>query len=71
VKPQQGIVYFVVGSGGKLRRGDIDRSTGITAVANASDRAFLVGEISGDEFFFNAVSRTGQIIDSGVITRRK
>jgi hypothetical protein len=40
-------------------------------VANASDRAFLVGEISGDEFFFNAVSRTGQIIDSGVITRRK
>lgn len=71
VKPQQGIVYFVVGSGGKLRRGDIDRSTGITAVANASDRAFLVGEISGDEFFFNAISRTGQVIDSGVITRRK
>ena len=71
VKPQQGIVYFVTGSGGKLRRGGIDRGTGITAVANATDRAFLLCEIDGDELFFNAISRTGQIIDSGVITRRK
>jgi predicted MPP superfamily phosphohydrolase len=71
VQPQQGIAYFVVGSGGKLRRGGIDRRTGITAVAFATDRAFLVGEINGDEFFFNAISRTGQVIDSGVITRRK
>jgi len=71
VKPQQGIVYFVAGSGGKLRRGDIDRSTGITAVANSSDRVFVACEISGDELFFNAISRTGQVVDSGVITRRK
>ena len=69
-KPQQGIVYFVVGSGGKLRRGNLD-NTGLTAVGNATDRAFLVAEISGDELFFNAISRTGQIIDSGIIVRRK
>ncbi|HVH57482.1 MAG TPA: metallophosphoesterase [Vicinamibacterales bacterium] len=71
VKPQKGIVYFVVGSGGQLRAGGIDRNTGITAVANASERVFLICEISGDELFFNAISRTGQVIDSGVITRRK
>jgi len=71
VKPQQGIVYFVAGSGGKLRRGDVDRGTGITAVANARDRIFLACEIDGDELFFNAISHTGQVIDSGVITRRK
>ena len=71
IKPQQGIVYFVAGSGGKLRRGDIDRSTGLTAVANSTDRVFVLCEINGDELFFNAVSRAGQIIDSGVITRRK
>ena len=71
VKPQQGIVYFVAGSGGKLRSGGIDRSTGITAVANDSERAFLLCEISGDELFFNAVSQRGEIFDSGVITRRK
>jgi hypothetical protein len=69
-KPQQGIVYFVTGSGGKLRRGNLE-NTGITAVGNAQDRAFMVCEINGDELFFNTISRTGQIIDSGVITRRK
>ena len=71
VRPQQGIVYFVAGSGGKLRGGDIDRSTGLTAVANASERAFVICEISGDELYFNAVSQSGRVIDSGVITRRK
>ena len=70
-KPQQGIVYFVAGSGGKLRRGDIDRNTGITAMANAQDRIFVVCEIFGDELVFNAISHTGEVIDSGLITRRK
>jgi predicted phosphodiesterase len=70
-KPQQGIVYFVAGSGGKLRRGDIDRSTGITAAANAQDRIFVVCEIFGDELVFNAISHTGEVVDSGLITRRK
>ena len=70
-KPQQGIVYFVAGSGGKLRRGDIDRNTGITAMANAQDRIFVVCEIFGDELVFNAISHTGEVVDSGLITRRK
>jgi 3',5'-cyclic AMP phosphodiesterase CpdA len=71
VKPQQGIVYFVVGAGGQLRRGNIDRTTGITAKGNDQDQSFLVAEIIGDEMHFNAVSRGGQVFDSGVITRRK
>ncbi len=71
VKPRQGIVYFVAGSGGQLRSGGIDRGTGITAVSNATDRVFMLCEIDGDELFFNAVTRTGEVIDSGVITRRK
>ncbi len=28
-------------------------------------------EINGDQMWFNAVSRAGQVIDSGEITRRK
>ncbi|HEY0876382.1 MAG TPA: metallophosphoesterase [Vicinamibacterales bacterium] len=68
--PQQGIVYFVTGSGGKLRRGDLE-NTGFTAVGYAQDRAFMVCEINGDEMYFNTITRTGRIIDSGVITRRK
>ena len=70
-KPQKGIVYFVCGSGGQLRKGNIDRSSGITAAGNDTDQVFLVAEINGDDLSFNAISRGGQIIDSGVITRRK
>jgi 3',5'-cyclic AMP phosphodiesterase CpdA len=70
-KPQKGIVYFVVGSGGKLRRGNIDRNSGITAKGNDTDNSFMAVEINGDEMTFNTVSRQGEIIDSGVITRRK
>ena len=71
VKPQQGIVYFVTGSGGKLRRGDLDRSTGLTAAGNSTEQAFVVCEIIGDELFFNTISKSGAVIDSGMITRRK
>ena len=71
VRPQQGITYFVVGSSGQLRKGNIDKGTGFTAYANAVEQAFLVAEISGDQLHFNAVSRTGKVIDSGVIERRK
>jgi predicted MPP superfamily phosphohydrolase len=71
VKPQNGIVYFVCGSGGQLRRGNIDKSSTITAKGNDQDQSFMVAEINGDEMQFNAVSRTGQVFDSGVIMRRK
>ena len=70
-KPQKGIVHFVTGSGGQLRRGNIDRRTGLTASGFDTDRAFLVAEIIGDQLYFNAISRQGTVIDSGVIERRK
>lgn len=71
IKPQQGIVYFVVGSGGKLRSGNIDPRTGLTAKGLDTDLAFMAAEISGDEMFFNTISRKGAIVDSGVIQRRR
>jgi predicted MPP superfamily phosphohydrolase len=71
VKPQKGIVYFVVGSGGQLRKGNIDRGSGITASGFDTDQAFMAAEIAGDEMYFNAISRMGQTVDSGVLTRRK
>ena len=71
VMPQQGITHFVVGSSGQLRKGNIDKGTGFTAYANATEQAFLVAEISGDQLFFNAVSKSGKVIDAGVVERRK
>ena len=71
VKPQKGIVYFVVGSGGQLRKGNIDTGSGITAKGFDTDLAFMAAEIAGDEMYFNAISRVGQTVDSGIIPRRK
>jgi hypothetical protein len=71
VKPQKGIVYFVVGSGGQLRKGNIDKGSGLTAAGNDQDYAFMIGEINGDQMWFDAISRRGGVFDSGVITRRK
>ena len=71
IKPQKGILYFVVGSGGRLRGGNVDRSTGLTAAALDTDNAFLVGEFVGDQFTFQAISRTGKVVDSGNFMRRE
>src|SRR5918993_1477869 len=56
LKPQKGIEYFVVGSGGKLRAGNIDRGSGITAKGFDSDLAFMVAEIDGDKMYFNTIT---------------
>jgi Calcineurin-like phosphoesterase len=69
LKPQQGITYFVTGSGGKLRRGDLSRGSPITAKGFDTDNVFLVANIEGDRLTFQAISRTGQVIDSGAVER--
>jgi hypothetical protein len=69
VAPQRGIVYFTSGAGGALRVGDI-RPSSLTATGFDTDTHFLLMEISGDDLFFQAISRTGQTVDSGRIRRR-
>jgi len=68
IKPQKGITYFVAGSAGQLRKGDLHRSD-LTAAAFDQDQAFVLVDIAGDELTFEAISRTGQVVDSGVIHR--
>ena len=68
LKPQKGITYFVSGSGGQLRRGDV-RPSGLTAAYFDQDQSFMLVEVAGDEMFFEAVSRSGATVDSGVIHR--
>jgi hypothetical protein len=70
-RPQQGITHFVVGSGGQLRRGNIDRKSPILGLGFDTDQAFLAAEIQDDRLTFNTFSRAGAVIDSGVIERRK
>ncbi len=70
VKPQKGITYFVTGSGGQLRKGNIDQRSGITAQGFDTDLVFLAAEIAGDEMYFQAIARDGRTVDSGVVKRR-
>lgn len=69
ITPQKGVTYFVTGSSGKLSPGDVKRAP-TTAAAFDADHAFAVVEIAGDTLYFQVISRTGAIVDSGRIDRR-
>jgi 3',5'-cyclic AMP phosphodiesterase CpdA len=68
LKPQKGITYFVSGSGGELRKGDV-RPSAMTAAYFDQDQSFMLVEVAGDDLFFGAVARTGAMVDAGVIHR--
>jgi predicted phosphodiesterase len=69
IKPQKGIYYFVSGSGGQLRGGDLKKSA-LTEAGYDMDQTFMLNEIDKDELFFQVITRTGKTIDAGVITRQ-
>jgi 3',5'-cyclic AMP phosphodiesterase CpdA len=69
IKPQKGIYYFVAGSSGQLRGGDLKKSA-LTAAGYDQDQTFMLNEIDKDELFFQTITRVGRTIDAGVITRQ-
>ena len=71
IKPQKGIYYFVSGAGGKLRTGDIKATSPLTEKSFDRDMHFMLFEVAGDQMYYQAISRTGDMIDSGVIARKK
>jgi 3',5'-cyclic AMP phosphodiesterase CpdA len=70
LKPQQGIYYFVSGAAGQLRKGNMEPSDQ-TAASFDQDQSFMLAEVAGDELFFESVSRTGRVVDSGLINRQR
>ena len=66
--PQHGIQYFVMGSSGMLRSGDLENDS-LKAAGFDSNQSFLLMEVAGDELYYQAISRTGQTVDSGVFRR--
>jgi predicted phosphodiesterase len=69
-KPQRGIHHVVVGGAAKLRKGDTRRGP-LTAAAFDGDRSFMIVEILDDKMFFQTISRTGAVVDEGIITTRE
>jgi predicted phosphodiesterase len=70
IKPQKGIYYFVSGSAGQLRKGNMRPNPAETAAYFDQDQSFMLVEIAGDEMFFETISRTGKTVDSGTIQRQ-
>lgn len=70
IQPQHGISYFISGGAGSLRKDDIRRPSSIMASGFDTDFHFMLMEVSGDTLYFQAISRTGETVDAGAITRR-
>jgi predicted phosphodiesterase len=66
IKPQKGIHYFVSGSAGQLRPGDL-RPSDMTAAGFDTDRSFMLVEVAEKEMSFQTISRTGKTVDQGTI----
>jgi hypothetical protein len=71
VKPQKGIYYFISGSGGKLRPGDVKKGSPLTEKAYDRDMSFMLVEINDKEMHFQVISRTGETVDAGVVVNQR
>lgn len=69
IKPQQGIYYFITGAGGQLRPGNIKPSP-MADKSFDQDQHFMLIEVVQDQMYFQVISRMGNTVDSGVITRQ-
>jgi predicted phosphodiesterase len=68
IKPQKGIYYFVSGGAGKVRAGDVEK-TSLTAKAFDTGYHFMLIEVGKDVLNFEVVTDQGKIIDSGALPR--
>ena len=65
--PQKGIAYFTNGGGAKLREGNIRVGSSMTAKGFDTDRSYMLAEIADKTMYYQALSRTGALIDSGSV----
>jgi hypothetical protein len=70
LRPQHGIYYFVAGSGGQLRKNDLQWSVD-TAAGFDQDRAFVLLEIGDDHLDVQAIARSGKTVDSVSLPKQR
>lgn len=69
--PRYGIHQFTTGSAGQLRPGNLRKGSFETVKGYDEDNSFMLIAIEGDVLRFEAVSRTGVVVDSGVLRRMR
>ena len=67
LKPQNGITYFTNGGAAKLREGNIRTGSEMTAKGFDTDRSYMLVEIADKTMYFQTLSRTGALVDSGSV----
>ena len=70
INPQQGVQYFVCGIGGKLRSGNLDKKSSLTAAGNDEVNGFMSVEVTPERLAFQAIDSSGRVFDSGEIAPR-
>jgi hypothetical protein len=71
IEPQHGIYYFILGNAGELRIHNLKMGAPSMAAGFDEDRCFMLMEVAEDELYFQTITRTGGIIDSGVLRRQQ
>jgi hypothetical protein len=70
IKPQNGVYLFLLGNSGELRLHNIRPNNDVDQVGFDTDRDFMMMEITGDQLYFQTISRTGATVDSGELDRQ-
>lgn len=68
IKPVDSTYYFIQGDSGKLERHDFHSSNQM-AKSFDRDRTFMLVEISGENLYFQTISRAGETVDTGELPR--
>jgi acid phosphatase len=63
-----GITHITSGSGGELRKGDLNRSNPLLAAGNDTDNVALILEFRDDSCRFAAYAADGKLVDEGALT---
>jgi predicted phosphodiesterase len=69
LQPQRGIIYFVSGAAGSVRRDDL-RLSSASAAGFDDDLHFMLIDIAGDVMRFEVIARTGAVVDAGSVERK-
>lgn len=67
--PHGGIVYFITGGAGSLRRGD-GGGPGPMARSFSQDFHFMLVEVTRSALYFQAITRAGLTVDAGVVRKQ-
>jgi Calcineurin-like phosphoesterase len=69
-QPQAGIHYFISGTGGQLRKGNLDKNTPFFGFGNDEVNSFILFSVKPEAAEFWAIDAQGNILENGKISNK-